>query len=252
MWFRWPAHADLYLTAASARLIGKAMSDEEPLSAGLSTAIEALLKRHRVPHRLTVWLGSTLVRYGVLQAVQGKLSQQDLHQLVLSELQLQEGTANWQVDIAAPGPSGERLWAAVSKEIVLQIEAATKQLKIKVSGIAPVLTRLRWNEQSLIEAKLPSIDFRQRKAVVVLREADGLTAVEWDAGSIVGVRQMMAGMEVESVRQTLERLQIQCGVAMEEMQWVDLTAAAVIDMQQLGMRAESAVTAPPFWSKVAA
>jgi hypothetical protein len=243
VWFRWPAHADLYLTAVNARLIGKTLGDEESLGTGAGAAIGSLLERHSKLSEITVWLGGSMVRYGMLEAVQGKLSQNDLHQLVLSELQSQGAVPNWHVDIGPPDQTGSRLWAAAAKDLLLQIEAVANQYKVKVCGIAPVLSAVFWNGQPSRDVMPPSADQAEPKQVVVVREVDGLTALEWNAAGIISVRQMTTGIDVDALSQTLERLQIQCGVPTDEMQWVDL-AEHELDALQLGMRAESLLMTP--------
>ena len=246
MWFLCPTHADLYLSLGSARLISATINAEVPSELEPSAAIADLLSRHPKVNQVTIWLGDALVQYGVLRATQGRLSHQDLLQLVASELTLPAASVGqgYQIDLCRPDPLGQRLWAATSQECLAKIAASLKALRVKVRAIAPVLTALRWSQTLAARtAATPA-------SHLLIREPDRLTLLKIDAGQIIAVRQLPVAADLAAVRQALERLQIQTGLPSTEIQWLDLTGAKQLSSQAIGLAAESMLALPKHWQGV--
>jgi hypothetical protein len=222
VWFRWPVHADLYITRSEVRLIGKTVTHSASAHGGFGPAIAALAKRQPKVSEVTVWLGGDLVRYGVLAPVQGKLSEEDACKLAKSELEIsgvdvaaslsaiRDASYGLRTAVQAPDAAGRRVWTAITSTVEAEIRSALHAAGIKINGVAPVLTRLAGLQTQAVKST----------KLQLLRETRVVTAVQFDQTSVASIRQIE--VDTSGVSAVLERLQVQTGVPIAEMMLVDI------------------------------
>lgn len=261
MSFRWPVHADLYVTRNEVRLIGKAASVSTPVRDDVAAAITLLAKQQPKVSQVTVWLGGDLVQYGVLAPVQGRLSEEDARKVVQTELgtsaigtfaALSLGNTisrEWRTAVHLPDVAGRRAWAAFDSAVEAEVCNALRAARIHINGLAPVLTRIAGSQ-------VPS---DKTSKLQLLLEAQTVTAVQFDQEGIVSIRQIETS--TADLSAVLERLQVQTGVPVEQMMLVDLTGGHALDArshtdapapEKLEGKLIADAALPPAWLRKAA